>query len=92
MKHVIFILAIMAAILTGCIEDGIETSPTAQPQFSTDTLSLGLLFTGENSPTYALKIYNPHSKILSLQSVSLEEGRYFRINVDGFSGSITSPT
>lgn len=77
----------LASILTGCIEDGLETSPSAQPQFSTDTLSLGLLFTGENSPTYSLKIYNRHDKILSLSTVSLAEGKYFRINVDGFSGS-----
>lgn len=81
------LLAIMAAILTGCIEDGLETSPASQPEFSTDTLSMGLLFTGENSPTYSLKIYNPHSKILSLSSVSLDQGMYFRINVDGFSGT-----
>ncbi len=87
MKYILIILAMLATILTGCIEDGLETSPSAQPHFSTDTLSLGLLFTGENSPTYSLKIYNRHDKILSLSSVSLAEGKYFRINVDGFSGS-----
>lgn len=88
MKHIILLLVVTASILTGCIEDSIETSPTAQPSFSTDTLSLGLLFTGENSPTYALKIYNPHAKMLSLSSISLEQGQYFRINVDGLSGTV----
>ncbi len=30
-----------ATAATGCIEDGFETSPSAQPAFSTDTLKLG---------------------------------------------------
>ena len=38
MRHIFATLltAILAAILTGCIEDGITTSPSDQPAFSTE--------------------------------------------------------
>lgn len=87
MRHIIHItLLLIASILPSCIEDGVITDPSAQPRFETDTLSLGSVFTGEGSPTASVKIYNPHDKILSISSVRLRNGQYFRINVDGFSG------
>ena len=76
-----------ATAATGCIEDGFETSPSAQPAFSTDTLKLGEQFAEEPSPTFAMKIYNRHGKQLNLQSVRMRSGKHFRINVDGMSGT-----
>ena len=76
-----------ATAATGCIEDGFETSPSAQPAFSTDTLKLGEQFADEPSPTFAMKIYNRHGKQLNLQSVRMRSGKHFRINVDGMSGT-----
>lgn len=73
-------------VLTGCIEDGFETSPSAQPRFSVDTLRLGVQFAGRPSPTYSFTIRNPHSRQLNLSSVRLRSGEHFRINVDGASG------
>lgn len=87
MRHILHtILILLGAILPSCIEDGVITDPSAQPRFETDTLSLGAVFTGEGSPTASVKIYNPHDKILNISSVRLRDGRYFRINVDGFCG------
>ncbi|MDE7406822.1 MAG: hypothetical protein K2M76_00255 [Muribaculaceae bacterium] len=80
----------MLAVTCGCIEDGIVTSPQAQPAFSADTLRMGLQFTCEPSATYSLKIYNRYDKILNLSDVRMESGEYFRINVDGFSGTVFS--
>lgn len=80
----LYILTVFA--LVGCIEDGFETSPSSQPRFSVDTLSLGVQFAGRPSPTYSFTIRNPHSRQLCLSSVRLRSGERFRIGVDGASG------
>ena len=80
-------MAAMLAATTSCIEDDFETSASAQPKFSTDTLSLGDQFTEQPTPTYSLRILNPHSKQLNLSTVRMRDGSNFRINVDGASGS-----
>ncbi|MBD5251476.1 MAG: right-handed parallel beta-helix repeat-containing protein [Bacteroides sp.] len=74
--------------LTGCIEDGVATSPSAQPVFSTDTLSLGDNFNLTPTSTARFKAYNRGDKILSISSVTLREKEQgtFRVNVDGMSG------
>lgn len=82
-----FLTLIIAAItLVGCIEDSFDTSPSAQPQFDVEELDMGVQFTGTPSPTSKLMIYNPNSKIISLQTVKMRSGEYFRLNVDGQSG------
>lgn len=74
--------------MTACIEDGIDTSPASQPDFSTDTLEMGVVFTGQPTPTSRFMVYNRHDKILSISNISLRSGgRTFRLNVDGFSGT-----
>lgn len=76
------------ATLTGCIEDSFSTSPSHQPAFSTDTLKLGTLFTGDPSPTHRFLIFNRNAKAISLSSVRFADGASsgFRLNVDGVSG------
>lgn len=73
---------------SGCIEDGVTTSPSAQPAFSTDTLSLGTVFTDEGTPTSRFTVYNRHDKIINISSVSLRDDAagVFRLNVDGAGG------
>jgi len=75
--------------LASCIEDGFSTSPSDQPVFSTDTLRMGVIFTEEPSPTSRFKVYNPHTKSLSISDIRLsgENAGYFRLNVDGISGN-----
>lgn len=88
MIHKICLIVMVALLaMTSCIEDGFETSASSQPYFSTDTISLGDQFTEQPTPTYQLLIHNPHSKQLNLSDVRLRDGSYFRINVDGTSGS-----
>lgn len=72
--------------MTGCIEDGFDTSPSAQPSFSVEELDMGVQFTENPSPTALLMIYNRNSKQINLSSVRMRSGEHFRINVDGSSG------
>ncbi|MCM1451097.1 MAG: hypothetical protein NC102_02475 [Clostridium sp.] len=87
-KFLIFILPALIAFLAGCIEDGIDTSPSAQPAFSCDTLDIGPVFTGELTVTSRMTVYNRNSKGLNISRISLsgENAPLFRINVDGMSG------
>lgn len=80
--------ALATLMLSGCIEDGVETSPSAQPVFSSGTVSIGTVFTGETSRTSRLMVYNRHSKSLLISRISLRSGSgVFRLNVDGASGT-----
>lgn len=94
MKHLqIFFALLLAAVvasagLTSCIEDGVSTSPADQPEFSTDTLRMGQLFTQAPSPTHRFVVYNRHDKIMNISDIEFSENPSdaFRINVDGMSG------
>ncbi len=93
MKHSITIYltalaALVACVMTSCIEDSFATSPSDQPTFSTDTLRMGENYTLEGSPTCRFTVYNRHGKMLNISSISLRDDNdgYFRLNVDGFSG------
>ena len=56
-------------ILAGCIEDGIDTSPSSQPDFSVDTLFMGTVFTGQPTPTNRFMVYNRHDKIMRISDI-----------------------
>ncbi|MCM1483869.1 MAG: hypothetical protein NC043_06000 [Muribaculaceae bacterium] len=83
------VLVASGSLLSGCIEDGVSTSPSDQPVFSTDTLHMGEVFTGEGTPTHSFKVYNRHDKILAISDIQFRQGSggMFRANVDGLSGT-----
>lgn len=95
MKKLRYILLLVASALafcgalTSCIEDGISTSASDQPVFSTDTLDLGTIFTLDPSPTSKFVVYNRHGKGMNLQSVRFTDNpeNIFRLNVDGMAGT-----
>lgn len=82
------LVTLLSVAVTACIEDGISSSASDQPEFSTDTLKMGTVFTEEGTPTYSIRVYNPHSKIISISRVGFKNGGtgMFRLNVDGQSG------
>lgn len=83
----IVLMSAITLILAGCIEDGIDTSPSSQPEFSVDTLFLGTVFTDQPTPTSRFMVYNRHDRIISISDISLRGGGSdFRLNVDGFAG------
>lgn len=75
-------------LLASCIEDGFDTSPSAQPQFSVDTLRMGVSFTEQPTPTARFTVRNRNSKNISISRIALRDDAdgHFRINVDGFAG------
>ncbi len=87
-KFLIFIFSALMVGLASCIEDGIDTSPSAQPSFSCDTLDIGEVFTDELTVTSRMTVYNRNAKgiILSRIAMSGANASLFRINVDGMSG------
>lgn len=80
---------ILGSSMQACIEDSVSLSPADQPTFSVDTLDLGTVFTGAPTPTASFMVYNRHSKVMSISSVTFSDnpGQTFRINVDGQSGT-----
>lgn len=88
---IIFSLLAALSIITfqGCIEDGVSTSPSDQPEFSVDTLKFGQQFSGEMTVTHRLMVYNRYNKVMSISDISLPAGEssVFRLNVDGQTGS-----
>lgn len=73
--------------LASCIEDDITTSPADQPDFSTDSLKMGAMFTDVDNPTFSFRVYNRHSKVLNISSIRFKsDNSVFRMNVDGLAG------
>lgn len=86
----VVIFSMIAAIgLVSCIEDGFTSSPNDRPTFSTDTLYMGTVITTDVSTTHRFTVRNPHSKGLIISDIHVEgpNAEYFRLNVDGFSGT-----
>ena len=56
----IYLVALVAVVglFTACIEDDVSTNVAHQPQFSTDTLDMGLVFTQAGTPTHSFTVYN----------------------------------
>lgn len=91
LRYPFLLLAGIFVCLLGvsCIEDGITTSPAAQPVFSTDTVRIGTTFTGDVSTTHRFTVHNRNDKgiIISDIHVSGPNAGLFRLNVDGMSGT-----
>lgn len=85
--YIIFTL-LLSVGLTGCIQDSFTTSPSDILSFGSDSLRLGPVYTGELSPTAKMTVHNRASKMLSVQSISIEgaDAQYVNLNVDGLSG------
>ena len=92
MKNILLYLSVAlaaSAATTSCIEDSFSSSPSDQPTFSVDTLRMGVIYTDDRSATHRFTVYNRASKSISIADISLsgDNARYFRLNVDGFSGT-----
>ncbi len=83
------IALIVLASFWSCRDDGFDTNPAIQLSFSADSLLFDTVFTTRGSSTRSFKVYNKHDRRIRLSSVSLAGGpdSYFRINVDGRSGT-----
>lgn len=86
--NTLILLILSASICVSCIEDGVSNSPSDQPTFSVDTLHMGEVYKGQPTPTHKFMVYNPHDKIINIESISLRDdaAKTFRLNVDGTAG------
>lgn len=81
------ILALLSAILPGCISDDITSSPSARLSFSSDTLRFDTVFTDIGSPTARLIVFNRENKGVNISSIRMrDDNGIFSFNVDGVSG------
>lgn len=94
MKRLRYIFLLIAAVAlaaaaTSCIEDGVTTSPSAQPDFSVDTLKMGTVFTQEVTATHKFTVRNRQDKGIVISDIRMSgpHASLFRLNVDGFSGT-----
>lgn len=87
----LIVVAFIALCGVSCISDEVGTSPAHQPEFSADTLSFGTVWSGELSPTVAVRVYNRHpdAMIISSLTVSGADAESVSLNVDGTSCTST---
>lgn len=88
MKKAFLGLFTTIALLTSCISEEISFDSSSQPVFSVEQLTMAPLLSGQTSPTYRLKIFNPASKGILINSVTVDGNTsgVFRFNIDGLSG------
>ncbi|TVR43069.1 MAG: hypothetical protein EA394_02045 [Bacteroidia bacterium] len=84
------ILLIVAIFLGSCRDDGYDSDPSLKLTFSRDSLLFDTVFTTVGSATRSFRVYNEHNRRVRISSVRLAGGAqsYFRMNVDGRSGTM----
>lgn len=82
------LIGLFGLILTGCIDDGLTTSPSAVLTFSRDTVSFDTIFSDVGTPTARLLVYNRDKKGVNISYIGFKDPQTrFRLNVDGHSGT-----
>ena len=77
-----------AAAFFSCREERVLATSDLNLRFSADTVFLDTVFSGVNSSTYQLKVYNDNDEPIAISSVALEGGAEpFRLNVNGTNAS-----
>lgn len=76
------ILCILLAFVA-CREDHISDDPSLRITFSKDTISFDTVFTDIGSATLRVMVYNKNANALRINKVWLDDGLYFKVNVDG---------
>lgn len=69
--------------LFACQENTISDDPTLQLAFSHDTMLFDTVFTAMGSSTRKIMVYNPNKNAVNIEQVSMKNGNYFHINLDG---------
>ncbi len=84
------LMVLVAGVLFSCRDDGIDPDPSVRLSFSADSLLFDTVFTTVGSATRSFKVYNDHDERVRISSVALAGGSnsYFRMNVDGRSGTV----
>ncbi len=82
MRKYLFIL-LCACALFSCREYQVSDDPSLRLRFSEDTLRFDTVFTEQGSATLQLMVYNRNASAILIDRVWVEDGKAFRVNVDG---------
>lgn len=82
-KIIIYSLLLIACVFGACQQDRVSSDPSLQLSFSHDTVCFDTVFTKMGSSTRKIMVYNPNKNALNIEQVSMQNGVYFHINLDG---------
>lgn len=82
-KRNILLLALSMWLCVSCIQDHVSSDPSLQLSFSHDTVLFDTVFTSIGTSTQQIRVYNPNKNAVSIEQVSMQNGQYFYINLDG---------
>lgn len=82
MRKGLYILILLLGMIS-CRQGIVSDDPILKLQFSHDTVLFDTIFTTIGSSTNRVMVYNPNDNALCIEQVSMREGKYFHINLDG---------
>ena len=82
-KIIIYSLLLIASVFGACQQDRVSSDPSLQLSFSHDTVLFDTVFTEMGTSTHRVMVYNPHKNAINIEQVSMKDGKYFHINLDG---------
>lgn len=77
------IIFCLAVGIVACQKEMVSDDPTLALKFSHDTVLFDTVFTTMGSSTKQIMVYNPNKNAIQIDQVSMREGKYFKINLDG---------
>ena len=82
MRKVLYIVLLLLGLVS-CRETIVSNDPTLKLRFSHDVVLFDTVFTSMGSSTKRVMVYNPNENALCIEQVSMRDGKYFHINLDG---------
>ena len=82
MRKGLYILVLLVGMVS-CRQGIVSDDPTLTLQFSHDTVLFDTVFTTIGSSTKRVMVYNPNKNALCIEQVSIRDGKYFHLNLDG---------
>ena len=82
MRKVLYIVLLLLGLVS-CRETIVSNDPTLKLRFSHDVILFDTVFTSMGSSTKRVMVYNPNENALCIEQVSMRDGKYFHINLDG---------
>ena len=80
----LLLLLLAFVFLANCKKEVITTDPSAQLEFSSDSITFDTVFTTLGSTTQILRVYNRNENAIRISEIWLDNSdSQFRINVDG---------
>lgn len=73
----------VAVFFSGCREETVSFDPSLRLALSVDSLPFDTVFTGYGTSTQRVVLRNPNANALTIDSIVLRDGRFFRVNIDG---------